>query len=82
MAKKSRQGNKKQKEQGVIGKITSGQRSTWYMILVGFLAAAWIVWRLEPSQGLIKALIFGGLAWLVWLVFTYFSQRSANQRDE
>ena len=82
MTKKSRQAKKAEDKPSTIGKIKSGQRSLWYLILVGVLAAAWIVWRLEPSQGLQKALLFGGIAGLVWLVFIYFSQRSINQKDE
>jgi polyferredoxin len=82
MAKKSRQAKKAENEQSTVGKIRAGRRPIWYLVLVGVLAAAWIVWRFEPSQGLQKALIFGGIAFLVWLVFVYLSQRSGNQKDE
>jgi hypothetical protein len=82
MAKKSGQANKDQKEQSTTGKIRAVRRNPWYLILIGALAVAWIVWRLEPGQGLQKALIIGGIAGLAWLVFIYLSQRSAKQKDE
>jgi hypothetical protein len=82
MAKKSGQAKEGQKEQSTVGKIKAGQRPLWYMVLIGVLAVAWIVWRLEPGQGLPKALLFGGIAGLVWLGFVYISQRGSNQKDE
>jgi hypothetical protein len=52
------------------------------MAFLGVLLAAWIVWRLEPSQGLNKALLYGivaGLAWGVFvLAFTWSQRRGEN----
>ena len=79
MAKKSGQAKKEKDDQSATGRIGAGRRPVWYMVLLGFAAAAWIVWRFEPSQGLPKALIFGGIACLVWFVFVYLSHRSSKQ---
>ncbi len=82
MAKKSRQAKKAENEQSTVGKIRAGRRPVWYLVLLGVLAVAWIVWRFEPSQGLQKALIIGGIAGLAWLVFIYLSQRNSDQKVE
>ncbi len=55
------------------------------MGLLSLALALWIVWRLEPTQGLGKALIIGalvGLAWVVFIVAYNVSQRRGNQKDE
>ena len=56
-------------------------RNPIYMGLLSLLLAAWIVWRFEPSQGLGRALMWGVLAGLAWLVFVLafaWSQRRGN----
>ena len=78
MAKKSKKSKK--------GKPTRQQsqppRNPVYMGLLSLLLAAWIVWRLEPSQGLGRALLWGVLAGLAWgvfvLAFTWSQRRGEN----
>jgi hypothetical protein len=52
------------------------------MGFLSLLLAAWIVWRLEPSQGLGMALLWGVLAGLAWgvfvLAFTWSQRRGEN----
>ena len=53
-------------------------RNPIYMGLLSLLLGAWIVWRLEPSLGLGKAIMWGVLAALAWGVFVFafmWSQR-------
>jgi hypothetical protein len=55
------------------------------MGLLGLALAAWMVWRLQPTQGLEKALLWGivaGLAWAVFVVGYYLSQRSSDENDK
>jgi len=49
------------------------------MAAIGLLAGAWIVWRLEPSQGLGIALLAGALVFGAWLVFIWAMNRSQGQ---
>ena len=81
MAKKS--GRKRQKDTKSQG--GPGQRSNLYMGLLSLALALWIVWRLEPTQGLGKALLIGaivGLAWVLFIVAYNVSQRRGSQKDE
>lgn len=57
-------------------------RNPIYMGVIGILAAAWIVWRLEPSQGLGVALLIGVLVGLAWLIFVVAFDRSQRQGDD
>jgi thiol:disulfide interchange protein len=53
--------------------------------LIGLALAAWLVWRLQPTQGIERALLWGvvaGLAWGVFIVFYYLSQRKSSEKDE
>lgn len=84
MAKKQGQAEKK-KQTSSQGPQESGRRSYWYMGLIGLALAAWTVWRLQPSQGLERALLFGAVAFLAWGVFIvgyYLSQRMGGDKDE
>lgn len=59
-------------------------RNPLYMGLLSLLLAAWIVWRLEPTQGLGKALIWGVLAGLAWGLFVLafaWNQRRGGDND-
>ena len=85
MAKKSgrKKGQKETNPKEQTG--ARGQRSTVYMALIGVALAAWIVWRLQPTQGIETALLWGavaGLAWAVFIVGSYILQRRGNQEDE
>ncbi|HSG16781.1 MAG TPA: hypothetical protein VLE70_10740 [Anaerolineae bacterium] len=79
MAKKS---NKAKKGKPAKRQASPPPRNPIYMAFLGVLLAAWIVWRLEPSQGLNKALLYGivaGLAWGVFvLAFTWSQRRGEN----
>jgi hypothetical protein len=57
-------------------------RNPIYMVVIGFLAAAWVVWRFEPSQGLGTALLIGGLIFVAWLVFVLAVARSQRQGND
>jgi hypothetical membrane protein len=57
-------------------------RNPIYMGAIGILAAAWIVWRLEPSQGLGVALLIGVLVGLAWLIFVVAFNRSQRQGND
>jgi hypothetical protein len=52
------------------------------MVAIGLLAAAWIVWRFEPSQGLGVALLIGGGIFLAWLVFVLAFARTQRQGND
>ena len=59
-------------------------RNPIYMGLLSLLLAAWIIWRLEPSLGLGKALMWGILAGLAWGVFVLaftWTQRRGGDND-
>ena len=63
---------------------SSPPRNPIYMGLLSLLLAAWIVWRLEPSLGLGKALMWGilaGLAWGVFVLAVMWSQRRGGDSD-
>ncbi len=89
MAKKSRQAEKDEKrqpgKQSVGSTLRTGQRSLWYMGLISLALVAWTVWRLEPSLGFGKALLWGGvlgLAWVGFIILYYLSQRTGNRKDK
>jgi hypothetical protein len=79
MAKKS---NKTKKGKPAKRQSSPPPRNPVYMGLLSLLLAAWIVWRLEPSQGLGMALLWGVLAGLAWgvfvLAFTWSQRRGEN----
>jgi thiol:disulfide interchange protein len=53
--------------------------------LIGLALAVWMVWRLQPTQGFERALLWGvvaGLAWGVFIFFYYMSQRNSGEKDE
>lgn len=85
MAKKPGRARKKKKQPTNQQSQGPGSRSYLYLGLIGLALAAWMVWRLQPTQGLERALIWGvvaGLAWGVFIVFYYLSQRSSGEKDE
>lgn len=57
-------------------------RNPVYMVVIGLLAAAWVVWRFEPTQGLGVALLIGGGVLLAWLVFVFAFARSQRQGND
>lgn len=79
MAKKSGKANK-----GKPAKRPASPppRNPIYMVVIGLLAAAWVVWRFEPSQGLGPALLIGGLIFVAWLVFVLAVARSQRQGND
>ena len=71
----------KKNKNSTKGQASPPPRNPIYLGVVGLLAAAWITWRLEPSQGLGTALAIGvavGLAWLVFVVLMNRTQRQGN----
>ncbi len=59
-------------------------RNPIYLIVVGLLAAGWVIWRFESSQGLGVALLIGGgvfLAWAIFVVAITWSQRQGGDND-
>jgi Flp pilus assembly protein TadB len=77
-------GTNKNKQNKKPAKRPSSQppRNPIYMVAIGLLAAAWIVWRFEPSQGLGVALLIGGGIFLAWLVFVLAFARSQRQGND
>ncbi len=85
MAKKSGQARKRKKQPANQRPQGPGSRSYLYLGLIGLALAAWMVWRLQPTQGFERALLWGvvaGLAWAVFIFFYYMSQRSGGEKDE
>lgn len=85
MAKKPRQRKSRNKQPTNKRKQGPGTRSYLYLGLIGLALAAWMVWRLQPTQGIERALLWGagaGLAWGVFIVLYYLSQRKSNEEDE
>lgn len=85
MAKKPRQRKKGGKQPTNQRPQGPGTRSYLYLGLIGLALAAWMVWRLQPTQGIERALLWGavaGLAWGVFIVFYYLSQRNSGEEDE
>jgi FtsH-binding integral membrane protein len=85
MAKKPRQRRNGKKQPANQRPVERGRRSYLYLGLIGLALVAWIVWRLQPTQGLEVALFWGvviGLAWGVFIVFYYLSQRKGGKEDE
>ena len=85
MAKKSGQTRKRKKQPANQRSQGPGSRSYLYLGLIGLALAAWMVWRLQPTQGFERALLWGvvaGLAWGVFIFFYYMSQRSSGEKDE
>jgi hypothetical protein len=83
MAKKS--GRKKKKKQPASqGGPMVQPRNIVYMALLGVLLGGWVIWRLEPSQGLAKALLWGGLLAGGWWIFVglYYRSMRGNDQDE
>ena len=85
MAKKPRQRKSRKKKSTNQREQGPGTRSYLYLGLIGLALAAWLVWRLQPTQGIERALLWGvvaGLAWGVFIVFYYLSQRKSSEEDE
>ena len=85
MAKKSGRAKKDKKKNSEKKKGGPGQRSIWYLVLLGLVMIAWMVWRVEPNWGLEWALIGGAIAGLAWSIFIfgyYMSQRKGSQEDK
>lgn len=85
MAKKPRQRKSRKKKSTNQREQGPGTRSYLYLGLIGLALAAWMVWRLQPTQGLERALLWGvvaGLAWGVFIVLYYLSQRRSSEEDE
>lgn len=85
MAKKPEQARKRKKQPASQKPQGPGRRSYLYLGLIGLALVAWMVWRLQPTQGLERALLFGivaGLAWGVFIVGYYLSQRTSGEKDE
>ena len=61
---------------------SSPPRTPIYMGVIGLLAAAWVAWRLEPTQGLGIALLAGALVFGAWLVFVLLMNRSQKQGND
>jgi succinate dehydrogenase hydrophobic anchor subunit len=82
--KMAKNANKKKKGKGSKPPASPPPRNPIYMGLLSLLLAAWIVWRLEPSQGFGKALLWGILAGLAWGVFVLaftISQRRGGDNE-
>ena len=80
MAKKSNKGKNSKKQSKQQG--SSPPRNPIYMAVVGLAAAAWVVWRLEPSQGLGIALLGGVLIFGAWLIFALAMNRANRQGND
>jgi hypothetical protein len=80
MAKKSNRGKKSTDPSKK--RSSPPPRNPIYMGAVGLLAAAWVAWRLESSQGLGIALLAGILVFGAWLVFVLLMNRSTGQGND
>lgn len=79
MAKKT---NKQQKNKKPPQRSSPPPRNPIYMGLLGLLAGAWVVWRLEPSQGLGMALLIGAAVCGAWLIFVLALNRSQRRSND